>query len=120
LVTYTATVTLDFTAAPLRPMMSATATIITGEVKDVILVPNRFIRVDTSTQRTYVTVEQNGKYTDTPVTIGVRNETNSQIVSGLEVGQNIVLLSGQASTTRQGGFFGGPPGGGQNGAAGGA
>jgi HlyD family secretion protein len=119
LVTYTATVTLDFTAAPLRPMMSATATITTGEVKDVILVPNRFIRVDTSTQRTYVTVEQNGKYTDTPVTIGVRNETNSQIVSGLEVGQNIVLLSGQASTTRQGGFFGGPPGGGQNGAAGG-
>ncbi len=119
LVTYTATVTLDFTAAPLRPKMSATATITIGEVKDVILVPNRYIRVDSTTQRTYVTVEKDGKYTDTPVTIGVRNETNSQIVTGLEVGQNIVLLSGQASTTRQGGLFGGPPGGGQNAAAGG-
>ncbi len=111
LVTYTATVTLDFTSAPLRPKMSATATITIGEVKDVILVPNRFIRVDNSTQRTYVTVEQDGKFTDMPVTIGVRNETNSQIVSGLDVGQTIVLLPGSTTTTTQGGLFR-PPGGG--------
>jgi len=117
LVTYAATVTIDSTDAPLRPKMSATATITTGEVKDVILVPNRFIRVDNSTQRTYVTVQENGKYTDTVVTIGVRNETNTQIVSGLQAGQTIVLLSGQTSATTQGGFF--RPGGGQNGAAGG-
>jgi HlyD family secretion protein len=118
LVTYTATVMLDFTAAPLRPKMSATATITTGEIKDVILVPNRFIRVDNTTQRTYVTVEQNGKYTDMPVTIGVRNETNSQIESGLEVGQTIVLLPGSAQSATQGGLFGGPQGGGQAGGGG--
>ena len=108
LVTYTATVTLDFTAAPLRPKMSATATITVGEIKDVILVPNRFIRVDNASQRTYVTVEQDGKYTDTPVTIGVRNETNSQIETGLEVGETIVLLPGSTTAAAQGGLFGGP------------
>ena len=117
LVTYTATVTLDFTAAPLRPKMSATATITIGEIKDVILVPNRFIRVDNNNNRTYVTVNQDGKYVDTTVTIGVRNATDSQIVSGLEAGQNIVLLAGQTSTTTQGGLFRPPAG--QNGAAGG-
>ncbi len=114
LVTYNATVMLDATTAPLRPQMSATASIITGEVKDVILVPNRFIRVDNNTQRTYVTVENNGSYTDTPVIIGVRNETTSQILSGLQAGQTIVLLAGQSQTSAQGGLFGGPPGGGQN------
>ncbi len=120
LVTYTATATLDFTPAPLRPQMSATATITTGEVKDVILVPNRFIRVDNSTQRTYVTVEQNGKYTDSPVTIGVRNETNSQIVSGLEAGQTIVLLAGQTQSATQGGMFRPPGSGGAIGGGGGS
>jgi HlyD family secretion protein len=118
LVTYAATVTLDFTAVPLRPKMSATATITIGEIKDVILVPNRFIRVDNNTQRTYVTVEQNGKYTDMPVAIGERNETNSQIESGLEVGETIVLLPGSTQTTTQGGAFGRPPGGGAAGGGG--
>ncbi len=118
LVTYGATVTVDSTSAPLRPMMSATASIVTGEVKDVILVPNRFIRVDNDTQRTYVTVDDNGSYTDTLVTIGVRNETNSQIISGVQAGQTIVLLSGQAQSSSQGGFFR-PPAGGQGGVGGG-
>lgn len=120
LVTYSATVTLDPTTASLRPQMSATASIVIGEVKDVILVPNRFIRVDNDTQRTYVTVSNNGTYTDTPVTIGVRNETNTQILSGLQSGQTIVLLAGQAQSSTQGGLFSGPPGGGQNGIGGGS
>ncbi len=119
LVTYTATVTIDTTNAPLRPMMSATATITIGELKDVILIPNRFIRVDNNNNRTYVTVEENGKYVDTTVTIGMRNESSSQIVSGLQVGQNIVLLSGQTqATTQGGGLFGRPQGGAAGGAGG--
>jgi multidrug efflux pump subunit AcrA (membrane-fusion protein) len=119
LVTYTATVTIDTTTAPLRPMMSATATITIGELKDVILIPNRFIRVDNNNNRTYVTVEENGKYVDATVTIGMRNETSSQIVSGLQVGQNIVLLPGQSqSSTQGGGMFGRPPGGAAGGAGG--
>ncbi len=119
LVTYTATATLDTTDAPLRPQMSATATITTGEIKDVVLVPNRFIRVDPSTQRTYVTIDQAGKYTDTLVTIGVRNETNTQIVSGLQAGDTIVLLSGQTQSSTQGGLFRPPAGGGGANAGGG-
>jgi HlyD family secretion protein len=112
LVTYTATVTLDFTGAFLRPAMSATATIITGEVENVVLVPNRFIRVDNETQTTFVTVEDSGQYHDAPVTIGVRNDVESQILSGLQAGQTIVLLPSQSQSQSQGGLFGGPPGGG--------
>lgn len=109
LVTYTVTVTLDSTSAPLRPAMSATASVNITDLEDVILVPNRFIRVDSGNQRTYVVVEINGQYRETAVQIGARNASESQILSGLRVGDVIVLPSAQ---NQSGVRFGGPPGGG--------
>jgi HlyD family secretion protein len=117
LVTYTATVTLDPTSSFLRPGLSATATIITSELEDAIIVPNRFIRIDGETQRTFVTVEENGQYGEVAVEIGARNEAESQILSGLQAGQTIVLLPSQTQT-QAGGPFGGPPAGGGQGAGG--
>ncbi len=93
LVTYTVRVTLDESNAPIRVGMTTTATIVVNQLKDVIVLPNRFVRIDSVTQQAYVTVQENEtKFTDQPVTLGVRNETESQIVSGLEVGQKVVLL----------------------------
>lgn len=109
LVTYVATVTLDEPPAAVRPGMNATATIIISELDNVLVVPNRFIRVDTETQRTFITVEDDGQYRDVPVVIGARNDAESQIVSGLEAGQTIALLSsvaGSPNTTA----FGARPG----------
>jgi HlyD family secretion protein len=111
LVTYTVTVTLDLTTAPLRPAMSATATIMTSELENVIVVPNRFIRVDSETQRTFVTVEENGQFREVAVVIGARNAAESEIVSGLQAGQTIALPLSETQT-QAGGVFGGPPAGG--------
>ncbi len=94
LVTYTVRVTLDSTNASLRVGMTTTATIIVNQLNDVIAIPNRFIRIDSVSQQAYVTVQEDDrKYTDVAVTLGVRNETQSQVISGLDVGQKIVLVS---------------------------
>jgi len=110
LITYTVTVTLNSTDAPLRPAMNATAMLNISNLDDVILIPNRFIRVDSESQRTFVVVESNGQYREVPVQIGARNTNESQIVSGLQEGQVILLMPSQPQS--QGGGFGGPPGGG--------
>lgn len=95
LVTYAVRVTLDPTEAPIRIGMSATATIIVDRLDDVLIVPNRFIRIDRTTGAAFVTVPDasaRSGYREISVTLGVRNELNSQITTGLEAGQEIVLL----------------------------
>lgn len=93
LVTYTVRVTLDATQEPIRAGMSATAIIVISELRDVLVLPNRFIRIDRTTQQAYVSVaNDDGTFMDVPVILGVRNETESQIVSGLVAGQRVVLF----------------------------
>lgn len=93
LVTYPVRVTLDDTDAPIRIGMSATATIIIDEVADVLVLPNRFIRIDRATGDAFVTiVNANGRFEEVQVELGLRNEIQSQIESGIEEGQRVVLL----------------------------
>lgn len=110
LVTYEATITLEATDAPVRPGMSATARLVLTEVQDTLLVPNRFIQTNAD-QQTVVTVrDANGQYVQAPVQIGARNETYSQVLSGLQEGQDIYLLAVLESAPSS--FFPAPPGGG--------
>lgn len=95
LVTYTVRITLDPTLEPVRVGMTATATVTVQELRSVPVLPNRFIRVDRATQRAFVTVERPGGYEDVEVKLGLRNETDAQIVSGVEAGQRVVLLPRQ-------------------------
>ncbi len=93
LVTYPVRVTLDPTDEPVRIGMSATATIILDELQDVMVLPNRFIRIDRTTQRAYVTVaDESGRTTESQVELGLRSDIDSEISSGLEPGQRVVLL----------------------------
>lgn len=92
-VTYTTRVTLDPTFEPVRAGMNATATIVVNELENVLTLRNRFIRIDRSTQEAFVTVQRpDGRFEERQVELGLRNETHSQIVSGLEPGQRVVLL----------------------------
>lgn len=93
LVSYPVRVRLDPTDAPIRAGMSVTARITTQELTDVLLVQNRFIRIDRNTQNAFVTVERsNGRFEEVQVELGVRGELASEIISGLEAGEEIVLL----------------------------
>jgi RND family efflux transporter MFP subunit len=92
-VTYIARVTLDPTLEPIRVGMNATATIQVQQLEDVLVVRNRFVRIDRATQQAYVTIQRaDGRFEEIEVELGLRNGTHSQIVSGLEPGQRVVLL----------------------------
>lgn len=92
-VTYIARVTIDPTLEPIRVGMNATATIKVQQLNDVLTLRNRFIRIDRATQQAYVTIQrEDGRFEEVEVELGLRNETHSQIISGLEAGQRVVLL----------------------------
>lgn len=93
LITYTVRVTLDPSDAPLRVGMSATASIVIDEALDVVRLRNRFIRIDRRTQQAFVVVRQpDGSLQEIEVVLGRRNDTYSEIVSGLTEGAEVVLL----------------------------
>ncbi|NDJ62546.1 MAG: HlyD family efflux transporter periplasmic adaptor subunit [Chloroflexi bacterium] len=93
LVTYTVQVTLAPTNEPVRIGMSTTATIILDEVTEVLVLANRFIRIDTDTDEAFVVIENDaGRFEEVPVVLGLRSETESEIVSGLQAGDRVVLL----------------------------
>ncbi|MEO1667926.1 MAG: efflux RND transporter periplasmic adaptor subunit [Chloroflexota bacterium] len=92
-VVYRARVRLDPTEANVRVGMSTTATIVTRELNDVLIVPNRFIRVDRDSQQAFVTIQRpDERFEEIPVVLGERNAQISQIVSGVEPGQRIVQI----------------------------
>jgi len=93
LVTYGVEVTLDPTTVPIRAGMSATVTIVVDEASDVLRLRNRFIQLNRRTGQASVTVRRgDGTLEEVQVTLGRRNETFSEITSGLQAGDEVVLL----------------------------
>ncbi len=113
LVTYNVEVTLNTADQPLRPGMSTIATVTLNQIDNVIVVPNRFITVDAITQQATVKIESApGSFEDIPVTLGTRTDSESEVVSGLDVGQTLVILPSASEAAAQGGFGLIPGGGG--------
>jgi macrolide-specific efflux system membrane fusion protein len=98
----------------LRQGMSLTVNLIEQQKLNVITVPNTAIK--TISGKTYVQVKTS---TGTPeqreVTIGLKDYSNTEIVSGLTVGEVILISktsSTKTTTTTSSGLFGGGGGGG--------
>jgi multidrug efflux pump subunit AcrA (membrane-fusion protein) len=91
-----------------RPGMTAAVSIITASKQNVLLLPNRAIH--SSGGQHVVTVLNAGNLVDVPVTLGLTNDTQSEIVSGnLNVGDTAVLNATSLTTTTTqggGGIFG--------------
>lgn len=95
IVTYTVTIMLDTPdASTLKPGMSATVDIVTESRDGVLLVPSRAISVDRDTGELYVEREVDGNPVRTPVTVGLRDSEHSEILSGVEEGQTLIIRSG--------------------------
>lgn len=110
LVSYDVEVTLSGEQPGLRPGMTGVADVILDQVSNVIVVPNRFITTDATTQAATVKMQTAaGTYQDIPVTLGKRTDSESEITAGLSIGQTIVILPSATSTGGQSGtgLFGG-------------
>jgi HlyD family secretion protein len=92
-VTYPVRIDVDAAGHTLRAGMSTTATITVNELNDVLRVRNRFVRLDRKTGRATVVVRNaNGSLREVQVTLGLRNETYSEVKAGLSAGDTVVVL----------------------------
>jgi membrane fusion protein, macrolide-specific efflux system len=89
-VSYDATLTLDQNDSRVKPGMSASASVITGQRTGVTL-PNSAIAGSGSLST--VNVLRNGKQVATSVVVGLKGDSRTQIVSGLSPGAQVVVTT---------------------------
>jgi len=112
---YGVDVTIDLPSALVKPGMSGTAQVILASRPNTLTVPN--LAVKTQTGRRYLTIQKDGQPVDTDVTFGISNDTVTEVLTGVQEGDVVVLpqpraaASGGANRGVQiGGGGGGQPG----------
>lgn len=113
---YGVDVQIDIPDRAIRPGMSGTAAVIVASKQAVLTVPNLAVRSQSG--RRFVQVLRDGTPQDAEVEFGISNESLTEVVSGLEEGEQVLLPVPRASATQRpgGGGQGGPfPGGGGQG-----
>jgi RND family efflux transporter MFP subunit len=99
-VSYDTTITLENPVAGLRDGMSATAEIIIERRDDVLSILNRAIRGTLENPMVVVLVD--GQQEEREITLGLTDGINTEVLSGLQEGEEVVLPTAQE---RQDGFF---------------
>lgn len=98
-VTYNVTIGFDSLDQRIKPAMSVSAAIITDTKQDVIVVPNSAVKSQNGSSYVQVLVGQSPE--NKTVEVGLSNDTQTEIVSGISVGDNVVTqtIASSASTT---------------------
>ena len=92
LVTYEVSLSLGDTELPVLVGMTANANLITDEKEDVLLISNRAINADRQAGTYTVNViKEDGTTEEVEVTIGLRDGQFTQITSGLEEGDEVMV-----------------------------
>ena len=110
-VTYNVTISFDSIDPRIKPGMSVSANIITAVKQDVLTVPASAVQAQNGGN--YVEVLKNGTPQQVPVQVGISNDTDTEITSGLQAGDQIVTQTinpnakATTTTTSGGGGFGG-------------
>lgn len=98
--TYPATISIDSAPDNIYPNMAATAKIITGVKDNVLLIPSAAIQ--TSGGQSTIRVMRNGQVETVSVEVGNSNDTQTEITSGLNEGDTIIIGSASTGTTSSG------------------
>ncbi len=97
---YPSLIQLDTASSEILPNMAATASIILETKADVLLIPSSAMQ--TQSGQSFVRVLRNGREQQIPVEIGLQGDTQTEVVSGLSEGDEVI--TGIITTqTRQGG-----------------
>jgi HlyD family secretion protein len=91
IVTYQVHIRLDPGDYPVRTGMTANAELITSERDGVLLVANRAITVDRDENKYFVHRVDGETISKTEVTIGVRDGSYTEITSGLQQGDTVII-----------------------------
>lgn len=104
-VTYQVRVDLAPTELPIRPGMTANVNIEVARRENALLIPNRAVRFRGKQQ--VVDVLRDGRQVEVPVTVGLSNEQETEVLSGLSEGDQVIINVMPANNPFGGGFFGG-------------
>jgi HlyD family secretion protein len=89
-VDFTVTVELTDPRDAVRPGMTAAVNVVVDQLQDVLLVPNRAVRVQEGKRVVYVL--KDGSLQPVEITLGASSDTDSQVLDGeLKEGDQIVL-----------------------------
>jgi HlyD family secretion protein len=103
-VSYIVRVDLDQTNVPLRAGMTSTVDIVVQQVEGALRVPNWAIRIDRGTGDTFVSVMgPDGGLVEIDVELGLRGDAYSEVISGLEEDDEVLVSLDREDFT----FFGG-------------
>jgi macrolide-specific efflux system membrane fusion protein len=108
--TYSATITLDAAPTGVKEGMSVSVVVTTQQIDDVIWVPTAAITTVGGVST--VTVREGDVDTVVEITTGLAGDTGTEVTSGVQEGDLLVIDLGDAGVFRgfdEGGGFGGPP-----------
>ncbi len=97
-VNYPVVIQLDLNSQSLFPNMNASANIITQTKNDVLVVPSSSII--TQNEQKYARVMKKGKVENVAVETGISSDSETEIISGITEGVEVVTSITQASTTK--------------------
>ncbi len=90
IVDFTVTVELNNADEQVKTGMTAAVNIVVNQLEDVLLVPNRAVRIKDGKRVVYIL--ENGQPTPVDITLGASSDVNSEVVSGdLNEGDTIIL-----------------------------
>jgi HlyD family secretion protein len=90
-------VTIDLPNASVRPGMSGTANVIIASSPNTLTVPN--LAVKTASGRRYLTLMKDGQPVDSDVTFGISNDTVTEVLTGAQEGDVVVLPQPRAAAS---------------------
>ena len=100
-----ATVTVELTDADaqVRPGMTAAVNMTVEQLNNILLVPNRAVRLQNGKQIVYVL--RNNQSTSVSITIGATSDTYSEVIQGdVKAGDEVILNPPISIPTGPGGF----------------
>jgi RND family efflux transporter MFP subunit len=103
IVSYETTIALEDPSGELKDGMSATAEVVVERRDNVLLIPNTVIQGTLENPMVVVLVD--GKEEQRQIALGLSDGINTEVLSGLEEGERVVLPTNQTQT-QTGGLFG--------------
>jgi HlyD family secretion protein len=101
-ITYKVRMTLDPTDAALKVGMTANAVFLVRDLKNVLRVPNQYLKLNRSTRQTTVNlIQANGSVMEVPVTLGIQAGEYSEVIDGLNEGEVVALVLDNAAANAQ-------------------
>jgi HlyD family secretion protein len=97
-VNYNVKIIFDARGSQVKPGMSVTANVVTNVKQDVLTVPNSAVKQ--SGGSSYVQVLVNGSPVRKTVQTGLSNDTDTEIISGLSEGENVITQTITASVAK--------------------